>query len=97
MSILGTFQKQPNDILDYDVSFAEWLGSDQIFSHTAVVSPAGGLTIAQSAVMTGATAIKVVCSGGTTGTKYKVTVRIVTNSIPSLAKEAEFYVTVREI
>jgi hypothetical protein len=95
MSILGTFNKQPAEVLDYDVDFTSWLGSDTIVSQTSTVSPSGALTITQSSIMSGSKVVKNVCSGGTHGTRYKVTVQITTAT--NLIKQAEFNVSVKEI
>lgn len=96
MSVLGTYTKQPSEVLDYDINFSDWLGSGTIFSQTASVEPTGGLSVVQSSIMVGAKAVKVICGGGADGVKYKVTVQISTNSIPALIKEAEFFITCKE-
>lgn len=102
VQILGKFQKQSAEILDYDVDFTEWF-SNRVDT-PAVVSPLSivaeaGITVVGSS-LTGMVA-KVILSGGTaaaTGappSKYKITVRLTTTS--GLVKEADFVVTVKDI
>lgn len=92
MAILGRFVKQPSEVLDYDVDFAEWFDgrSDTPLSHSVVAD--AGITVVGSALTN--KVVKVILSGGTAGTKYKITVRLTTNTL--LLKEVEFVVFVKE-
>lgn len=92
-TILGKFSKQPAEVLDYDVDFTDWFSNrtDTPASFVVVVEP--GITVFSSS-RTG-NIVKVVLSGGTSGGKYKVTVRLTT--VLGLVKEADFQVTVKEI
>jgi hypothetical protein len=92
MAVLGRFVKQPNEVLDYDVDFSDWFeGRTDTPSSHAVVAEAGITVVGSS--RTG-NVVKVVLSGGTVGAKYKITVRLTTNSF--LVKEAEFVVSIKE-
>lgn len=76
MAVLNTYTKQPNDILDYDVEYVDFLSEgDSLLSATATVSPIG-LTVNTPLIV--GTTVKLWVSGGTAGIKYKVTVKTVT-------------------
>ncbi len=94
MSILGTFTKQPREVLDYDILYSTVLAgrTDTIASVTSEVSPGGGLTA--TAINT-ADKCKVVVSGGTTSVVYKVTVLATTTE--GLIYEDEVNVLVEEV
>jgi hypothetical protein len=91
--LLGKFIKQPNEILDYDVDFSEWFENrtDAPASHTS--SAETGLTIVSSQLS--GNVVKVICSGGTDGGAYKVTVRLTTTA--GLVKEVDFQVKIKEV
>ena len=92
-AVLGKFNKQPAEILDYDVDFTDWFTNrtDAPASHTAVAEP--GITIV-SASRTG-NVVKVILSGGTDDTSYKITVSLTTTA--GLVKEADFTVKIKEV
>lgn len=96
VAIVGKFQKQPSEILDYDVDYTDWfsnrIDTPASVNPVAIVAEAG-ITVVGSSI-TG-DIVKVILSGGTSGTKYKITVRLTTAS--GLLKEADFTVTVKEI
>lgn len=69
-----SFLKDPSAVLDYEFDWSEWLGSDTISSHT--VTAGSGITVASSSATS--TAVTAWLSGGTAGTSYVVTNRIVT-------------------
>lgn len=91
--ILGKYKKQPNEVLDYDISYDDFFANrtDTIFS--VVVTAQAGLTVV-STVRNGLT-VKTILSGGADGTSYKVTVTLTTTT--GIVKEDEFYVAVKEI
>lgn len=68
------FSKDPNDILDYRVNAATWLGTDTISSVTWT-APAGLTQVTTTNTTTTAT---IWLSGGTVATEYEVLCRIVT-------------------
>lgn len=94
MAILDTFNKQPGEVLDYDIDFARYLpSSDQIAS---VVSTAdAGITLDSSTISTSGKVVKQWVSGGVSGVTYKIQVRI--TSTGGRVKEAEFRIKVKEI
>lgn len=94
MALLGTFSKQPAEVLDYDISFDQFLPiTDTI---TGVVTTADtGVTVASSTIISAGRGVKVWVSGGTSGTTYKVQVRITSGD--GRVKEAEFKVKVLEV
>jgi hypothetical protein len=94
-TVLGKFTKQSGETLDYYVDFTDWFSnrSDAPASHTATAD--AGITVTTSSLS--GNKVKVVLSGGTNGTKYKVTVKLTTNSTPAIVKEADFLVTVKDV
>lgn len=100
--ILGRFIKQPAETLDYDIDFSEFLNDGDTLTSTgnpAVPMPLSvtvaptGLTIGGTYVLNGTT-IKQWLSGGTDGTKYKVTLTATSNA--GRVKQVEFYVRVKD-
>jgi hypothetical protein len=91
--ILGEYIKQPAEVLDYDVDFADWLeGRDDEPAAHEVIVPVGLTKVSDG--RTG-TVVRVVLSGGADKTRHKITVRLTTSG--GLVKEADFIVRVREI
>jgi hypothetical protein len=72
---LRTFAKDPEAILNYTIDWSQWLGSDTIQTSTWPTITAG-ITMASSSNSTTTATIKV--SGGTDGSDYDLTNRIVT-------------------
>ena len=68
------FIKDPDSVLDYQINWATWLGSDTISTSTWTV-PTGITKVTDSNTTTTAT---IWLSGGTAGTEYDLTDRIVT-------------------
>jgi hypothetical protein len=66
--------KDPNDILDYSIDFADWLGTDTLATVTWTV-PTGLTKGSQS---NSSTVALVWLSGGTAGATYEVLCRITT-------------------
>jgi hypothetical protein len=69
-----SFTKDPNAVLDYQIDWSTWLGTDTISSATWTV--ATGLTKTTDSKTTTTTTVWL--SGGTAGTTYSVACRIVT-------------------
>lgn len=90
--MLGVVEKQPVEILDYDVDFSRWLVDDTISSATVTIAPAGSLTL--HALDVEPTLTKVWLSGGTNGVSYKVEVTVNTNG--GRTGQVEFRVRVKE-
>jgi len=95
MALLGTITKQPREVIDFDVDYTTALANRPsiLQSATSEVTPAG-LTLTSTAVYTNANKVKVIVSGGTSGTTYKVTVLTTTND--GLTYEDEANVIVEE-
>lgn len=93
MSILGRFNKQPGEVLDYDFIYTDWLTerNDTILTYTVTAEP--GLTV--DSVVTSNGVVKCFLSGGATGASYKVTCVVTTVGLRT--KEAELLVKVKEV
>lgn len=94
MALLGSFTKQPREVLDFDISYATVLAgrADTITGVTLEVTPAG-LTLS-AAVVTGAV-MKAKASAGTAAVSYKVTA--LATSSAGLVYEDEITVLVEEV
>lgn len=95
MALIGSFTKQPGEILDFDISYATVLAgrTDTISTKVVTVAPVG-LTIVTSTI-TGGNLIKVVVSAGTDAVSYKVTTSA--TSTAGLVYEDEVTVLVAEV
>lgn len=77
MAIVGDFEQQPADELDYDIDYDDWIhDADTVVSATASASPAD-LTI--TGPLVSGNTVKIWVSGGVDGTRYKVTVTTTTS------------------
>lgn len=68
--------KDPDAVLDYGFDWTAWLGSDTIVVSTWVL--AAGLTEVSREILAGSKKTRIWISGGTAGTDYVITNRIVT-------------------
>lgn len=90
---LGNFNKQPVEVMDYDIDYSEWLtAGDNVESATVDVTPTG-LTVESTFIND--PRIKIWVSGGATGTTYKLTVTATTAD--GRVKQDEFKVKVKDI
>ena len=90
--IIGSFEKQPSEVLDYDIDCSEWLTSgDNVQSVSASPDDAG---LVVDSIVNNDPRIKIWLSGGDDGKSYKVTVGITTAD--GRHKEVEFMVQVRD-
>lgn len=96
MAILGIVNKQPREVIDFDISYADALAGRTSTLATAIseVSPTG-LTLVDTIIVSATKKTKVIISGGTTGTTYKVTV--LTSTDDGLTLEDEVTVIVEEV
>lgn len=101
--ILGTFYKQPVDILDFDIDFSPFFTDGDTLASTgnpAIPSPLDvtvspeGLTLGYTFVIGNGTKIKQWVSGGTDGVRYKISVTATSNA--GRVKQVEFVVRVKE-
>lgn len=74
MTIIASFDKDPDETLDFTIDWAAWLDDDTISS--SVWSVPSGLTEGSSSY--GNTTTTLWASGGTDGTDYRCTNTIVT-------------------
>lgn len=74
MSSAAVFAKDPNAVLDYQINWAAWLGTDTI-STSAWTVPSG---ITQTSASNTTTTATIWLSGGTAGAQYDLVNRIVT-------------------
>lgn len=95
VAILGKFEKQSAEVLDYDVDFTKWFAARGLTPDILTVVAEAGITIVASS-RTGAV-VKIVLSGGTSGRQYKITVTLTSTSAPALKREADFVVKVKDI
>lgn len=92
MTILGRFQKQPADVLDYDFDYSDWLEDRADTISTFSITADAGITVGASAHVSGV--VKVFLSGGTDGSSYKITCTVVTTG--ARTKQAEIVVKIKE-
>lgn len=93
MSVIGTVNQQPNDVLDWDIDVSALVdGGDAIASVVATVTPATGLTVAP--IETDDATVKLWIGPGTAGS-YKIDVKVTTDN--GRVKEDEIRVKVKEI
>jgi hypothetical protein len=91
--ILGTFIKQPTDVVDYDVEYQEWLVSgDTLVSATVAITPDTDLE--EDATYVLADKINIWLSGGLNGSTYKLTVTATTAA--GRVRQDEFRVKCKE-
>lgn len=88
------YSKQPGDTVDIDVDLSDWLpSSDTILTATSTAE--AGITLGTTSINTSTKIAKQWVSGGTTGTRYKVTMTI--TSVEGRVKEVDFYIKVKEL
>ena len=92
MTILGTYEKQPDEIESYSINYADDLTSgDGIKDHSVVIAPAG-LVLDFASV--DSPRVKLTLSGGVDRAKYKVTVTANTDDGRRL--QDEFFIKIKE-
>lgn len=92
---MKTFTKQPSERLDFDFDYTEWLaarGNDSITDANVVSEP--GITVDSSIIIDG-NYVKVFTSGGTNGTKYKLT--CLAETLGGRIAELEMVIHVKEL
>lgn len=81
--ILERFEKQPAELKDYDINYAEWLSpvSDTLVNVVATITSDTEAvpTLTCNAVFLSPTSAKFWVAGGTSGVKYKLTATATTN------------------
>lgn len=78
MAVLQTFEKQPADVLDYDVDYVEWLpNGDSLDTVDVAVSPEG-LSVETALIVNSGTRVKLWVSGGINGKTHKAEITVTT-------------------
>lgn len=98
MAKIGTFSKQPAEVLDYDVNYDGWLldvdelsQADVVIAQTRGASP----TLALDSKQVGTRAVKMWFSGGADADQYVIAVTATT--VGGRVKEDEFTMNIKEI
>jgi hypothetical protein len=86
---MTTFIKDPSSVLDFGFDWSDWLDSDDSVSTSTWNVPTG---ITDDSDTSTSTTTTIWLSGGTVGSKYKITNRIVTANGRTV--ERSFYVKV---
>jgi hypothetical protein len=90
--ILAEFPKQPAEVMDYDVSFVDYLAILNDTVDGVTVSAEEGIALVEHSVSSGV--VKVWAGEGTSLTKYKFTIRMTTAG--GRVKEVEIVVRVKD-
>lgn len=95
MALLGSFTKQPREVLDCDIDYATALAgrSDSLLSHSVEVFPTGELTIVSSTRY--GNKLKIIVANGVDKKLYKITVLMTTTA--NLVYEDEVNVIIKEV
>lgn len=101
MTVIGKHEKQPADVKDYSVDYADWLGEisggDTLLDSSATVvcttTPAN-TSLVVNRVDVGPKSLSVWLSGGTANQDYKVT--IVTKTTGGRTDETELVIKVKD-
>lgn len=95
MALIGTFSQQPDESLDYDVDYTDWLtDGDTVYGATVGVTPTG-LTVSSPVLVDADKRVKLWVSGGVSGTAYKVEVTATT--VLGRVKQDEVRFRIREV
>lgn len=92
--MLGTKQKAPADVLDYDVDYTNWIATgDSITTAVATADKPEEIEV-ESVQVSSEAIVKVWLSGGTAGETYEITVTASTDA--GRVKEESFKIRVKE-
>lgn len=89
MTNTNQFTKDPDDVLDFELDWSSWLGTSETIN-TSTWTVATGITKDSDTNTT--TTATIWLSGGTHGTAYQLTNRIVTNQ--GRTKDQSIYISV---
>jgi len=108
MALLGSFTKQPAEVVDFDIDYSEYFSATDVIvstgnpptpfgatifvTSTTETTPA--LAVDNSFVLDEGKTLKLWISGGTDGATYKVTARVTSSG--GRVKEVEFKVKVKD-
>lgn len=94
MAIIGSYIKQPREVLDYDVNFSEWIPTADYITSVTTNADAG-ITLGSTIIdPTTKKIVKQWVSDGTSGAIYKI--QMLATTAGGRKKEVEFNITVRE-
>lgn len=91
---LEKFDKQPVEVLDYDINFSDWMQAGDTINGLTVTADTG-ITVNSSSYNVNTHTVKVWLAAGIDGNTYKVTATITTTN--GRTKQAEIKIKVREI
>ncbi|MBQ7625914.1 MAG: hypothetical protein IJS87_02475 [Rhodocyclaceae bacterium] len=90
---LGKFNQQPDEVLDYDILYKDWLDKgDEIQAARVSVEPQGMMV---HAVFVHPDRVKLWLAGGDDGASYKLTVTVDTKD--GRVKQDEFKMKVKDV
>jgi hypothetical protein len=92
---LPIFDKEPDDVLDYDIDLSEFLPSTDTISTVTPTSAPAGLTFGVTTINNTTKVVKQWISGGTDGDTYTVQIKITTSE--GRTKHAHFKIRVKEM
>jgi hypothetical protein len=92
MAILATFDKQPAEVQDYDVSFVNWLAALGDTGASATATATTGITLVSTTFTSGV--VKVWLSGGVDGQSYTVVINVTTTG--GRVKQSEIVIKVKD-
>lgn len=92
VGILDNFEKQPGETKVYGFDYTDFLTAHADTIASIAISAEPGVTLGASSFLGGR--VKVLVSGGTDGTGYKITCRATTTG--GLVEEADIQVAVKE-
>ena len=95
MSILGVGIQQPEEILDYDIFYDDWINIaiDQLTSVAINILPANS-TLNVSAQLSGPDTVKLWVQGGNDGDEYTIEVTVTTTA--GRVKQDELLITIQD-
>lgn len=93
-----TIDKDPDAVLDYVFDWGLWLSDigDTIASCDVIINDGATSTLVLDAKSNTTTMVTAWLSGGTAGTKVKVTCRITTSNTPSRIEDRSVYLKIKE-
>jgi len=89
------FNKQPGDTIDVDISYFDYLPASDTIASSVVSFSDTGITLGTTVNNITEKKVKQWISGGTTGNRYKISIRM--TSVEGRIKEVDFYVKVKEL
>ncbi len=95
MAVLGTITKQPREIIDFDISYEDFLAARTDTVALVVTEVSNAALSVSYTMINGGNSVKCVISGGADSNTYKITVLV--NTTGGLVLEDEINVIVQEV